>query len=406
MEAVSQFLRDWVDRGLALIGINGATGALNRWVILLFIVLFALLIDAIIRIGVARVLKQIVSRTKAAWDDHLFDSSVIKRLCNFITPTIIYILLPIAFADGAEDGIHQILERGVEIYMVIACIRFVNTLLKVCFDIAEQHPAWQGKPIKGLMQTGQVIVICIGTILIISILIDKSPTLLLTGLGASAAVLMLIFKDSILGLVSGVQLSANNMLMVGDWISIPQRGVDGEIEEVTLTTIKVRGWDKTLYTLPPYLLISESFQNWQAMRSSGGRRIKRSLNVDMTSVCFATPAFIEGLRADETTSALIDKIEVKSDEGATLTNLDLLMRAINEYLLHHPRVNPNMTVMVRQLQPSEWGLPIEVYCFSANVNWVPYENLQSEIISYIIATAPLFSIRFYQAPSSLDLRRS
>ena len=168
MEAVSQFLRDWVDRGLALIGINGATGALNRWVILLFIVLFALLIDAIIRIGVARVLKQIVSRTKAAWDDHLFDSSVIKRLCNFITPTIIYILLPIAFADGAEDGIHQILERGVEIYMVIACIRFVNTLLKVCFDIAEQHPAWQGKPIKGLMQTGQVIVICIGTILIIS----------------------------------------------------------------------------------------------------------------------------------------------------------------------------------------------------------------------------------------------
>ena len=407
MEAISYFFHTLVERLLMMTSLSHTTiDKLERWVILLIIILFALAVDAVIRIGVARVLQQIVSRTKATWDDHIFNKNVIKRLCNFVTPTIIYILLPIAFSstDGSNDGMHLILERGVEVWMVIACIRFVNVLLKVLFDIAEQHPAWQGKPIKGLLQTGQGIVMGIGAILIVSILIDKSPTLLLTGLGASAAVLMLIFKDSILGLVAGVQLAANNMLKVGDWISMPSRGIDGEVEEVSLTTIKVRGWDKTLQTLPPYLLISEPFQNWQAMRSSGGRRIKRSLNVDMTSIKFADKAYIEQLRSNEQSRALIEDIATQSDEGDNLTNLDLFMRAMNNYLLHHPRVNPNMTIMVRQLQPSEWGLPIEVYCFSANVNWVPYENLQTEIISYVVAAAPLFGLRMYQAPSGMDLR--
>ena len=407
MEAISYFFHTQVERLLMMTSLTHTTiDKLERWVILLIIILFALVIDAVIRIGVARVLQQIVSRTKATWDDHIFNKDVIKRLCNFVTPTIIYILLPIAFSstDGSNDGMHLILERGVEVWMVVACIRFVNVLLKVLFDIAEQHPAWQGKPIKGLLQTGQGIVMGIGAILIVSILIDKSPTLLLTGLGASAAVLMLIFKDSILGLVAGVQLAANNMLKVGDWISMPSRGIDGEVEEVSLTTIKVRGWDKTLQTLPPYLLISEPFQNWQAMRSSGGRRIKRSLNVDMTSIRFADEAYIEQLRSNEQSRALIENIATQSDEGDNLTNLDLFMRAVNNYLLHHPRVNPNMTIMVRQLQPSEWGLPIEVYCFSANVNWVPYENLQTEIISYVVAAAPLFGLKMYQAPSGMDLR--
>lgn len=407
MEAISYFFHTLVERLLMMTSLSHTTiDKLERWVILLIIILFAITVDAVIRIGVARVLQQIVSRTKATWDDHIFNKDVIKRLCNFVTPTIIYILLPIAFSstDGSNDGMHLILERGVEVWMVVACIRFVNVLLKVLFDIAEQHPAWQGKPIKGLLQTGQGIVMGIGAILIVSILIDKSPTLLLTGLGASAAVLMLIFKDSILGLVAGVQLAANNMLKVGDWISMPSRGIDGEVEEVSLTTIKVRGWDKTLQTLPPYLLISEPFQNWQAMRSSGGRRIKRSLNVDMNSIRFADETYIEQLRSNEQSRALIEDIAMQSDEGETLTNLDLFMRAMNNYLLHHPRVNPNMTIMVRQLQPSEWGLPIEMYCFSANVNWVPYENLQTEIISYVVAAAPLFGLRMYQAPSGMDLR--
>lgn len=409
MEIISKFFREWVGSNLTGFGLSDdLTDALNRWVVLLIIIAFALLVDVVIRAGVARVLHQIVSRTKATWDDHIFDKKVIRHLCNFITPTIIYILLPIAFptADDGGDGMQILLRRAVEVYMVVACVRFVNVLLKVSFDIAEQQPAWQGKPIKGLMQTGQGIVIGIGAILIISILINKSPVLLLTGLGASAAVLMLIFKDSILGLVAGVQLSANNMLKVGDWISIPQRKVDGEVEEVSLTTIKVRAWDKTLQTLPPYLLISEPFDNWQAMRQSGGRRIKRSLNIDMTSIRFLDEKLLARLKENGALAALLATVSAESAEGANLTNLDLFMRCMNSYLKSHPRVNQQMTIMVRQLQPSEWGLPIEIYCFSADVNWVPYENLQSEIISYVVAVAPLFDLRMYQAPTSHDLRRS
>ncbi|MBQ2415574.1 MAG: mechanosensitive ion channel [Alistipes sp.] len=407
METISRFFRDWVDKILIDMGLaNNVGDGFNRWIILLFIILFALLIDLIIRSGLTRLLHQIVQRTKAKWDDHLFDKKVMRRLCNFITPTIIYTLLPIAFSssDGSNDGMHILLQRCVEIYLVITCIGFVNILLKVCFEIAEQQPAWQGKPIKGLMQTGQGIVIGIGVILIISILINKSPALLLTGLGASAAVLMLIFKDSILGLVAGVQLSANNMLKVGDWISLPKHEVDGEVEEVSLTTIKVRAWDKTLQTLPPYLLISEPFDNWQAMRLAGGRRIKRSLNVDMTQIRFADEGMISSLRLNDTTRPLIEQIETRSAEGGPLTNIDLLMRCVDLYIKLHPRVNHSMISMVRQLQPTQWGLPIEIYCFSADVNWIPYENLQTEIISFVVAIAPLFGLSMYQAPSSMDLR--
>jgi miniconductance mechanosensitive channel len=407
MEAINHFIQGWIEAALLQTGLSSTTASnLTGWVTLLIIILFALLVDAVIRIGIYRLAQPIVSRTKAKWDDYIFDKKVVKRLCNFITPTIIYILLPIAFTASADggDGMHTIVKRVVEIFMVIACVRFVTTLFRVCYEIAEQHPAWQGKPIKGLMQTAQGIIIGIGVILSISILIDKSPTLLLTGLGASAAVLMLIFKDSILGLVAGVQLSANNMLKVGDWISLPKHGVDGEVEEVSLTAIKVRAWDKTLQMLPPYLLISEPFDNWQAMRSAGGRRIKRSLNIDMSTVRLADAEFIATLGSNDLSRTLVEPIDTHSAEGATLTNLDLFMRAVNNYLLHHPRVNPNMIVMVRQLQPTQWGLPIEIYCFSADVNWVPYENLQTEIISYVVAIAPLFSLRVYQAPSGQDIR--
>jgi miniconductance mechanosensitive channel len=197
MKSISLFFQDFVERILIWLGYSGdMLDSLNRWVLLLFIVVFALAVDLVVRVILLHILRHIVSRTKATWDDHIFDKRVMRHLCNFITPTIIYILMPIAFftLDGTSDDMYDIIKRGVEVWMVISCIRFVNALLKVLFDIAEQRPAWHGKPIKGLMQTGQGIVIGIGAILIISILINKSPALLLTGLGASAAVMMLIFK--------------------------------------------------------------------------------------------------------------------------------------------------------------------------------------------------------------------
>jgi miniconductance mechanosensitive channel len=194
------------------------------------------------------------------------------------------------------------------------------------------------------------------------------------------------------------------MLKVGDWISMPKHGVDGTVEEVALTTVKIRAWDNTLQTIPPNLLISEPFDNWQAMFDSGGRRIKRSLNIDMMSVRFATADLLEHLKEDDVVGAMLEGVELHTAEGTPLTNLDLFMRVILRYVKEHPRVNHNMLALVRQLQPTQWGLPVELYFFSSDVNWVPYETLQSEVISYVVALAPHFSLRIYQAPSSLDFR--
>ncbi len=405
MNDINHLLQEWIDKLLVAIGLEGAMAdACDRWLILFIIILLAIGVDYLIRHIVLRLVRNIVTRTKASWDDIIFDNQVLRRLCNIVTPILIYVLLPMAFPEGEASRIHTLLSRGVEIYLVIACTRFINSILKAAFELAEHKPQWQGRPIKGLMQTGQVVMTCIAVILIISILLDKSPTILLTGLGASAAILSLIFKDSILGLVAGVQLSANNMLKVGDWISMPSRGIDGVVEEVALTTVKIRAWDNTRQLLPPYLLISEPFDNWQAMRDAGGRRIKRSLNFDMSSVHFSNEEELESLRHDPLLEKLMSGVECYAANQDPLTNMDLFIRYMNLYLKEHRSINQQMIILVRQLQPQQWGLPVEFYFFSADVNWIPYENLQTEVISHAVALAPKFGLRIYQAPMSQDLR--
>ena len=399
---------DWIHATLVEWGCSShLANIIDEWVVLLLIILFALSIDFVLRQVVLRLVRKIVHKTSAKWDDMLFDHNVLVRMCSIVVPITIYALLPLALpSEESTSLLATIINRIVEVYIVIAFVRFFNAVIRMAFAIADTRPALHGRPIKGLMQTGQVIIIMIAIILIVAIIIDKSPVMLLTGLGASAAVLMLIFQNSILGFVAGIQLSLNKMLKVGDWISMPNHGVNGMVEEVALTTIKIRGWDNTLQTIPPYLLINEPFDNWQAMFETGGRRIKRSVNIDVTSVEFATAEFLDAMTQNELGKRALDGVALTSEEGATLTNLDLFMRSITNYITHHPRTNSQMISMVRQLQPSEWGLPIEIYCFSANVNWVPYENLQSEIISYIVALAPIFKLRIYQAPSGIDIRRA
>lgn len=408
LEQSENWIIEWVNLTLTKCGCSAhLAGAIDEWVVLLLIILLALSIDVVLRQVVLRIVRKIVHRTSAKWDDMLFDHNVLVRMCSIVVPITIYALLPLTMPDEQSHNLlATIVSRVVEIYIVVAFVRFFNAIIRMAFAIADTRPALHGRPIKGLMQTGQVIIIMIAAILIVAIVIDKSPVMLLTGLGASAAVLMLIFQNSILGFVAGIQLSLNKMLKVGDWISMPKHGVDGIVEEVALTTVKIRGWDNTLQTIPPYLLISEPFDNWQAMFETGGRRIKRSLNIDVASVQFATPEFLDEIMQNELAKRALEGVELKSLEGTTLTNLDLFMRSITNYITHHPRTNSKMISMVRQLQPSQWGLPIEIYCFSANVNWIPYEHLQAEIISYIVALAPIFRLRIYQAPSGVDIRKA
>ncbi len=392
-------VQQWFDLLLVNLGMDPeVVSTADRWFMLLAIAIIGLLLNISLRFVLLKVVRKIVSRTKAEWDDIIFDSNVMRRLCNIVTPILIYVLLPIAFPQQNESTHHlnAMLSRAVEIYMVITIVRFINSLLRAIFDLAERKPEWHGRPIKGFMQTGQVIVLCVGVILIISILINRSPAILLTGLGASAAIMSLVFKDSILGLVAGAQLSANNMLKVGDWISMPSRGVDGVVEEVALTVVKVRNWDMTLQMLPPYLLISEPFSNWHAMFESGGRRTRRSINIDMTSVRFINSEDIDKLSRNEFVGEDIVRIATTDSEGRLITNLDLFMRYMIYYLRSHPRVNSSMTLLVRQLQPTEWGLPVELYYFSASTVWANYEQLQSEIISHAVALAPIFDLSLFQ----------
>ena len=383
-----------------------AAETLDGVVVLIYLLLLILVINLLFRWGVIRTTNWVVNRTKVEWDNILFGDKVLKRLCGIVTPIVINLLLPTAVSalNISSEWIISVLQKSIEIYVVIAFALFINTLFKAIFSIMVHRPAWQGKPLDGLLQIVQVIITLVAGILIIAILIERSPAGLLTGLGASAAVISFIFKDTLLGLVAGVQLSANNMLKVGDWIEMPSRGIDGTVIEVSLTTIKVRSWDNTIQTIAPYLLISEPFSNWQAMRDTGGRRIKRSLNVDMNTVQFMDETAISKLNENEFIAKLLSGVKTETAEGEQLTNLDLYMRAINRYIDLHPRVNHTMIAMVRQLQPNEWGLPIELYFFSSDVNWVPYEHLQAEVISRIIALAPHFNIKLYQAPSGQDFK--
>lgn len=380
---------------------------LDGAIVLIYLMLLVLVINLVFRWGVIRGTHWVVARTKVEWDNILFDDKVLKRLCGVVTPMVINLMLPLAISalNIGSEWIVSALHKCVEIYVVIAFALFIHRLFKALFAIMVHRPAWQGKPLDGLLQIVQVIIVLITAILIIAILINRSPAGLLTGLGASAAVISFIFKDTLMGLVAGVQLSANNMLKVGDWIEMPSRGIDGMVEEVSLTTIKVRAWNNTVQTIAPYLLVSEPFYNWQAMRDTGGRRVKRSINIDMTSVRLMADSDIEELKRNEAISKAMTDIKTTTEEGEAVTNLDLYMRVVNRYIDHHPRVNHTMIAMVRQLQPNEWGLPVELYFFTSDVNWVPYEHLQAEVISYIIALAPHFGIRLYQAPSGQDFKR-
>ena len=275
------------------------------------------------------------------------------------------------------------------------------------------------RPLKGLLQTLQVSLWSIGIIVVVAELLGKSPFSLLAGLGASAAILMLVFKDSIMGFVSGVQLSANDMLKVGDWITMPKYGADGIVIEVTLNTVKVRNFDNTITTIPPYLLVSDSFQNWRGMRESGGRRVKRSINIDMTSVRFCTPEMLEKYRKIQLLKDYIEQTEAVVEaynkengidnevlvNGRRQTNLGVFRAYLTAYLKSLPVVNTELNCMVRHLQPTDHGLPVELYFFSTIKDWIPYEGVQADVFDHVLAIIPEFDLRAFQSPSGSDLRR-
>lgn len=365
--------------------------------ITLFLValLITFLCTKLFRHIVIPIIHKITARTKAKWDDYLFNTEMMKAFSRMIPPIMLYALLPFAF-----DQSPKLLDFTLKvclIYLDIVTILLVGTFLNSLYNISSEHEKLRNRPLKGIYQMIKLITITIGIIILISILMDQDPTSILAGLGASAAVLMLIFKDSILGLVAGVQLSANDMLRPGDWITMTKYGADGYVIEVSLTTVKVQNFDKTITTIPPYALVSDSFQNWRGMRETGGRRIKRSINIDMNTVHFCTPEEIQ---------FFIDKglIDKETDTNGKTVNLAIFRNYILNYLNNHPKVNKDLMIMVRQMQPASEGMPLEIYCFSDTPDWIPYEALQSEIFEHVMAMVQEFNLRIFQRPAGTDFK--
>ena len=386
-------------------------------VLILAILLVSYLTTLIFRHLIMPAVRKITARTKATWDDYLFNDKMMKASCRMIPPITWYILLPFAF-DDKSAYLLQILLKICLIYLIITALMLIKCFLDSLYEISSEHEALKNRPLKGIYQMINLISIGVGIILIISVLIDRNATAILTGLGASAAILMLVFKDSIMGFVSGVQLSANDMLKVGDWITMPKYGADGTVIEVTLNTVKVRNFDNTITTIPPYLLVSDSFQNWRGMRESGGRRVKRSINIDMTSVRFCTPEMLAKYRKIQLLKDYIDQTEAVvhayNEEngidnevlvnGRRQTNLGVFRAYLTAYLKSLP-VNKELNCMVRHLQPTDHGLPIELYFFSTIKDWIPYEGVQADVFDHVLAIIPEFDLRVFQSPSGADFQR-
>ena len=392
METINNELMMWLQQlGVA----DGSLHVVQRIVVIIAILLIAYVLDLVCRKVVMPGVRKVTAKTQSTWDDHLLSDEVMNNICHLIPPVVVYALIPFAFSY--EQNFLSLILKICTIYITVVVMKLVCAFLTSLYTISSEHEKLKNHSLKGFYQMLKLVVICIGAIIIISELIGKDPIAILTGLGAGTAILMLVFQDTIKGLVAGIQLTANDMVRPGDWITMPKYGADGDVMEVSLTTVKVRNWDKTITTVPPYALVNDSFQNWRGMFDIGGRRVKRSINIDMNTVRFCTEEELAHFKQQ----AWMEGFE---ETGKEEVNLYLFRHYLDYYLRHHPKVNQDMIMLVRQLQPTEHGMPIELYFFSANTAWVKYEALQAEVFDHVLATVHRFGLKVFQSPTGLDLQ--
>lgn len=376
---------------------------LYRCVIILFIAILAVVSDYVSKWLINNPLKKLAQKTRNKFDDYIFERKLPARIANIVPAFVVYFMLPMAFSK--EMFLYSLLEKMSLVYIVATIMRAFGGFITALSDMAQNSPRIKNRPLKGLFQTIQVIIIFIGIIIIIAILVDKSPATLIAGLGASAAILSLVFKDSLVGLISGIQLSWNDMLRPGDWITMPSKNIDGVVFEVSLNTVKIRNFDNTILTIPPMMLMTDSFQNWRGMTESPGRRIMRSVNIDMYSVGFADEALTARVSAQY---PVIDEyVRNRTEEDkkrGECTNLKLFRVYMEWYLRNLPNVAKSETLMVRYLAATTEGIPVQVYFFSSNKVWEYYEAFAADVIEHLLAVIPQFDLRIYQRASGVDMR--
>lgn len=381
---------------------------------LLALALAALLADLVLKRLVLRLVQLIVERTKLGWGEALLQCRVFDRLAQAVPALVV--AAGIRLVPGLPDSLVRLVTSIAVAFVVLMLTLALSGALRAANRVYESQPVARERPLRGFVQVLQILVFIVGGVIIVAALLDRSPLLLLSGFGAMTAVLLIVFKDTLLGLVASVQLATSDMVRLGDWIEMPQYGANGFVIEVALHTIKIQNWDKTITTLPTYKLIQESFKNWRGMSESGGRQIKRSIALDQTSIRFLTDEDIERLRRIRLLCPYLDakKAELAAHQAnlaetasavdrRRLTNVGTFRAYVQQYLEHHPGINQQMFVLARQLQPGPEGLPIELYCYSSDTAWAVYEGVQADIFEHLISILPEFGLRLFQRPSGADL---
>ena len=379
------------------------------------------LANLVTKLIILRLVHKAVEKSKVAWDNQLMERHVFTRLSHLVPGVLLYYGALVFAPEGfsASEGFSGWLQRMAVVYILFGLAWSVHALLNAAQDIYRGFSFSASRPITGYVQTLQLVLWAATAVFAIASLLNRSPAGFLTGMGALSAVLMLIFKDSITGLVAGIQITANDMVRIGDWIEMPKYGTDGDVIDITLHTVKVQNWDKTISTLPTHALIQDSFKNWRGMQEAGGRRIKRSLMIDLQSVKFCDDALLEKMKGIVSLKPYLDSRLKEVSEwntahkidgacplnGRRLTNLGTFRAYIEAYLHEHPSIHQEgLTFLVRQLAPSEKGVAIEIYVFVNDIRWVKYEEIQSDIFDHLFAAISWFDLALYQAPAGQDLR--
>ena len=334
-------------------------------------------------------MKKYTKHSPHVWNTLLMKRRVFHNLIHTIPGILIYALLPMAFVRGKD--LLLISQKICAIYIIMSLLLALNGVLLMILDVYTEKATAKNRPMKGFIQVLQVLLFFVGGIIMIAILVNKSPASLFAGLGASAAILMLVFKDTILGFVAGIQLSANDMVRLGDWITLPSGNANGVVQEITLNTVKIQNFDNTISTVPPYSLVSNPFQNWRGMVESGGRRVMKNITLDLTTLKFCTPEMLDNFRKEIPLLA-----DYQPEEGVIPTNSQVYCVYIERYLCILPVVNQDLDLIISQKEATEYGVPIQVYFFSRNKIWKEYERIQSDIFDHLLAMVPKFELKVYQ----------
>jgi miniconductance mechanosensitive channel len=383
-------------------------------ILIVLIIVLCIMGNIITKKIILRLLARIIRKNRHQWDNILLERKVFTRITNILPGIIVYLFAPMF------ENIDGLIRRGAAIYIAIISIFVISSLLDATNDIYRTYPISKVRPIKGLLQVVKIIFYIIIGIVIIGTLMDQNPLILLSGIGALAAVFSFVFKDTILGFIAGIQLTSNDMLRIGDWIEMSKYGADGDVIDITLNTVKVQNFDKTIVSIPAYALVSDSFKNWRGMTEFGGRRIKRSIYIDVNSICFCTPEMIDKFKKiNYLRNYIIEKENELKDynkrynakeedlyiNGRHMTNIGTFRVYIECYLKNNPQLHKGMTQLVRQLPPGENGLPLEIYAFTDDTKWEIYEDIQADIFDHIFSIAEEFGLRIFQNPTGYDMQR-